>query len=49
MPETWKNIEMKPTLDGYKQVDAGLAYIERKYGKKGVCKAYAHHLAMNWY
>jgi len=49
MPETWKNINMKPTLNGYKQVDAGLAYIERKYGKKGICKAYAHHLAKDWY
>jgi hypothetical protein len=50
MPETWKNIEMKPTLDGYRQVDAGLAYIERKYGKKGgICRAWAHHLAKNWY
>jgi hypothetical protein len=49
MPETWVNIKTKPTLNGYKQVDAGLAYIERKYGKKGICRAYAHHLAKNWY
>lgn len=49
MPATWVNIDTKPTLNGYKQVDAGLAYIERKYGKKGICKAYAHHLAKNWY
>lgn len=50
MPETWKNINMKPTLDGYKQVDAGLAYIERRYGKNGgICRAWAHHLAKNWY
>ena len=49
MPETWVNINTKPTLNGYKQVDAGLAYIERKYGKKGICRAYAHHLAKNWY
>lgn len=46
---TWKNIGVKPTWDGYKQVSAGLMYIERKYGKKGVCRAYAHHLAKNWY
>jgi hypothetical protein len=49
MPATWVNIDTKPTLNGYKQVDAGLAYIERKYGKKGICRAYAHHLAKNWY
>jgi len=49
MPATWVNIDTKPTLNGYKQVDAGLVYIERKYGKKGICRAYAHHLAKNWY
>ena len=50
MPETWVNIKVKPTKDGFKQVDAGLAYIERKYGKTGaICRAYAHHLAKNWY
>jgi hypothetical protein len=50
MPATWVNIKMQPTLDGYKQVNAGLAYIERKYGKSnGICRAYAHHLAKGWY
>lgn len=49
MPATWVNIDTKPTLNGYRQVDAGLVYIERKYGKKGICRAYAHHLAKNWY
>ena len=50
MPQTWKNIGVKPTSNGMRQVDAGLMYIERKYGKKGgVCRAYAHHLAKNWY
>jgi hypothetical protein len=50
MPDTWVNINMKPTLNGYRQVDAGLAYIQRKYGKTGgICRAYAHHLAKNWY
>lgn len=50
LPETWKLIEMKPTANGYRQVDAGLKYIERHYGKKGgVCRAYAHHLARGWY
>ena len=49
MPKTWINIKVKPTFDGYKQVDAGLRYLERRYGNKGVCRAYAHHLARGWY
>lgn len=50
LPITWKNIEVKPTKDGFKQVRAGLLYIDRHYGKTGgICKAYAHHLAMGWY
>jgi len=49
-PETWVNIKIKPTDDGFKQVDAGLVYIERHYGKTGgICRAYAHHLAKGWY
>ena len=46
---TWKNIGHKPTWDGYKQVLAGLDYLDHRYGKKGVCRAYAHHLAKGWY
>ena len=46
---TWKNIGLKPTWDGYKQVSAGLQYLDHRYGKKGVCRAYAHHLAKGWY
>jgi soluble lytic murein transglycosylase-like protein len=49
MPATWVNIKVKPTLDGYKQVDAGLVYLKHRYGRKGICKAYAHHLAKGWY
>lgn len=49
MPQTWVNIEVPPTKDGYKQVLAGLKYIDHRYGKKGVCRAYAHYLAMRWY
>lgn len=48
-PSTWRNINTIPTQDGYKQVDAGLKYIDRHYGKGAICKAYAHHLAMGWY
>jgi hypothetical protein len=46
---TWDNIGLKPTWDGYKQVSAGLKYLDHRYGKKGVCRAYAHHLAKGWY
>lgn len=50
MPKTWVNIKIKPTTNGYKQIDAGLVYITHRYGKtNGICKAYAHHLAKNWY
>ena len=49
MPRTWKILHVKPTLDGYKQIDVGLVYIDRHYGKGAICKAYAHHLAKGWY
>ena len=49
MPATWVNIKVKPTKDGYKQVDAGLRYLKHRYGNKGICRAYAHHLAKGWY
>ena len=50
LPSTWKLIKVKPTINGYEQVDAGLKYIKRHYGDKGgICRAYAHHLAKGWY
>jgi hypothetical protein len=49
LDSTWENIKVKPTWDGYKQVSAGLKYLDHRYGKKGVCRAYAHHLAKGWY
>jgi hypothetical protein len=49
-PNTWRILKIKPTLDGNAQVDAGLLYIDRHYGKSGgVCRAYAHWLAKGWY
>jgi hypothetical protein len=49
-PITWNILKIKPTKDGFKQVNAGLKYIDRHYGTTGgICKAYAHHLAMGWY
>lgn len=50
LPATWVNIKVKPTKNGFKQIDAGLKYIDRRYGTtRGICKAYAHHLARGWY
>lgn len=48
MPETWALVGEKRTNDGFKQVDAGLAYIDRKYGGN-ICKALANNLARGWY
>jgi len=50
LDSTWKNIGLKPTWDGNKQVEAGLKYLDHRYGKVGgICRAYAHHLAKGWY
>ena len=49
-PSTWANLKIRPTANGYEQIDAGLIYINQHYGKtNSICKAYAHHLAMGWY
>jgi membrane-bound lytic murein transglycosylase MltF len=48
LPSTWKIIKVKPTKDGFKQVDAGLKYIDRHWGKSP-CRAYASELARGWY
>jgi hypothetical protein len=47
-PETWKLVGFKQTEDGYTQVDAGLAYIQRHYGGN-ICRAHAAHLSQGWY
>ena len=51
LPQTWINLKLQPTGNGYRQVDAGLKYIDRHYGKSrdNICVAYAHHLAKGWY
>lgn len=49
-PATWQILKTKPTADAFKQIDTGLRYIDRHYGKTGgICRAYAHHLALGWY
>lgn len=48
MPETWKLVKFKRTNNGFTQVEAGLAYIKRKYGGN-ICKALGSNLARGWY
>lgn len=47
-PQTWHNVGYKPTWNGYVQVDAGFAYIDRRWGGN-MCKALAHSLAKGYY
>lgn len=48
MPETWGLVGFKRTNDGFIQVEAGLAYIQRKYGGN-ICKALGSNLSRGWY
>ncbi len=48
MPYTWKQVGFKRTDDGFMQVEAGLAYIDRKYGGN-ICKALGSNLSRGWY
>lgn len=48
MPQTWALVGYKRTSDGYAQVRAGLAYIERRYGGN-LCKALGSNLARGYY
>lgn len=48
MPATWKLVGFKRTSDGFIQVEAGLAYIQRKYGGN-ICKALGSNLSRGWY
>lgn len=44
---TWKSTGVQKTNDPYKQIDAGLTYIQQRYGSPS--KALKFHLANNWY
>ncbi|MBB3085718.1 lytic transglycosylase domain-containing protein [Geodermatophilus sabuli] len=44
---TWAGTGIAKTSDGYRQIDAGLIYIENRYGSP--CSAWAHSQANNWY
>jgi hypothetical protein len=48
MPATWALVNAKKTDDGFLQVEAGLAYIQRKYGGN-ICKALGSNLGRGWY
>lgn len=48
MPATWALVGAKKTDDGFVQVEAGLAYIQRKYGGN-ICKALGSNLGRGWY
>jgi hypothetical protein len=44
---TWASTGIAKTSDGYRQIDAGLIYIENRYGS--ACGAWAHSQANGWY
>ena len=44
---TWASTGIRKTSDPYRQVDAGLVYIKKRYGTP--CAAWGFHQANNWY
>ena len=44
---TWASTGIAKTSDGYRQIDAGLIYIENRYGSP--CGAWSHSQAKGWY
>ncbi len=47
LDSTWASTGIAKTSDGYRQIDAGLVYIEERYGSP--CEAWAHSQATGWY
>ncbi|TFV45977.1 lytic transglycosylase domain-containing protein [Blastococcus sp. TF02A-35] len=47
LDSTWKGTGIAKTSDGYRQIDAGLIYIENRFGSP--CGAWAHSQAKGWY
>jgi hypothetical protein len=47
LDSTWAGTGIAKTSDGYRQIDAGLIYIDNRYGSP--CSAWAHSQANNWY
>jgi hypothetical protein len=49
LPETWRNLGMKPSKDANSQLVATIAYLARRYGSGGACSALKFHNIHNWY
>jgi hypothetical protein len=47
LDSTWASTGIAKTSDGYRQIDAGLIYIENRFGSP--CGAWAHSQANGWY
>jgi hypothetical protein len=47
LDSTWAGTGIGKTSNGYRQIDAGLIYIDSRYGSP--CGAWAHSRALNWY
>jgi hypothetical protein len=47
LDSTWAGTGIAKTSDGYRQIDAGLIYIEKAYGSP--CGAWSHSQSTGWY
>jgi hypothetical protein len=47
LDSTWGGTGIAKTSDGYRQIDAGLVYIDKAYGSP--CGAWSHSQATGWY
>jgi hypothetical protein len=47
LDSTWAGTGIAKSSDGYRQIDAGLIYINNRYGSP--CGAWSHSQANNWY
>ncbi|MCZ2860399.1 transglycosylase SLT domain-containing protein [Blastococcus sp. VKM Ac-2987] len=47
LDSTWAGTGIAKTSDGYRQIDAGLIYIQNRYGTP--CAAWAHSQSTGWY
>ena len=47
LDSTWAGTGIAKTSDGYRQIDAGLIYINNRYGSP--CGAWSHSQSKGWY
>ncbi|MCF6745535.1 lytic transglycosylase domain-containing protein, partial [Blastococcus sp. KM273128] len=47
LDSTWAGTGIAKTSDGYRQIDAGLIYINNRYGSP--CGAWGHSQSVGWY